>query len=72
MIAADIILNNPDRAPAIWPNQGNDSNIMMEARVSLKYPNEGSTPNDVFFNSRATASISVVNVVAVDNNTIPI
>jgi hypothetical protein len=45
---------------------------MMESHVSIKYPNEGKTADEVFFNSRATASISVTNVVAVDNNTIPI
>lgn len=30
MIACDMIMNMPDRIPTIWPNDGNEKNIMIE------------------------------------------
>lgn len=31
IVALDILLNNPDRIPSIWPNPGNPRNFMVEA-----------------------------------------
>lgn len=34
IIAADIILNNPDRIPSIWPNSGNASNLHFQVDMT--------------------------------------
>ena len=36
MIAADIIVNNPDRMPMIWDNHGNSTNILFEITTDEK------------------------------------
>lgn len=74
VVAIDILLNNPDRIPSIWPNAGNPRNFMIESQVQVTKANlhEGKNAEEVFLNSRATASLSVTNIVPIDNNSIPI
>jgi len=33
ILAADMIMNNPDRVPTIWPNKGNAANLMVEIKI---------------------------------------
>ena len=33
IIASDLILNNPDRVPVIWPNSGNERNLHCEILI---------------------------------------
>ena len=33
IISSDLILNNPDRFPVIWPNKGNPANIQLEVTI---------------------------------------
>ena len=47
---------------------------MVESNVSILKANiqEGRNAEEVFLNSRATASLTVTNIVPIDNNSLPI
>ena len=40
IIAADIVVNNPDRMPMIWDNHGNSSNLLFEINTDEKIDDE--------------------------------
>lgn len=69
MAIADIIMNNPDRIPTIWPNPGNESNIMIQAGIKEDVLKIG---QEVYLDVRNTQDIIVQNIVAIDNKTYPI
>ena len=40
IIAADIVINNPDRMPMIWDNHGNSTNLLFEISTDEKIDDE--------------------------------
>jgi hypothetical protein len=65
IIAADIVMNNPDRVPAIWGNPGNEGNIMFQSLVSEHAL--GKSAEEIYMDPKNTQDIEVYNIVAIDN-----
>ena len=60
IIAADIVLNNPDRMPMIWDNHGNSTNLLFEIKTDEKIDDEKIANMDY-------SEFSFQNTVAIDN-----
>jgi len=60
MIAADIVVNNPDRFPAIWDNFGNNQNVLFEIKTDEKI-------NDELFRDLDYSGFSYGDATAIDN-----
>jgi len=63
MIGSDILLNNPDRVPTIWPNSGNASNIMFEIQIDPS----NYAKDFLLTNPLNVEKMNLVNLVAIDN-----
>lgn len=60
MIAADLVVNNPDRFPAIWDNFGNNQNVLFEIKTDEKI-------NDELFRDLDYSGFSYGDATAIDN-----
>jgi outer membrane lipoprotein-sorting protein len=68
ILGSDIIMNNSDRAPTVWLNTGNSSNIFLEVEMAGGILNK----DELLFDSKSMKDINVLNMVAIDNQTNPI
>ena len=63
MVISDVIMNNPDRLPAIWPNKGNQGNLMVEIMIeSNNYGKDAmlSSPSNLQY-------MNMINLCVIDN-----
>lgn len=60
-------MNNPDRLPAIWNNGGNGGNIFFEVEMTAGIINK----DDLLRDPKNLNDINILNVVAIDNSTLP-
>lgn len=65
IIAADCVVNNPDRMPMIWDNHGNSSNLLFEINTDEKIDDEKIANMDY-------SDFQFSNAVAIDNKTFSI
>ena len=63
MIASDLIMNNPDRLPAIWPNGGNEGNIMCQILMDQELFGKEFLLN----NPRNLQKMNMINLVGIDS-----
>ena len=63
IIASDLILNNPDRVPVIWPNAGNERNLMCEILIDPQTYGK----DFLFSNPKNLNRMNMINLVALDN-----
>lgn len=62
LIAADIIMNNPDRIPSIWTNGGNEANLMFQTLLDYD-----TFTDEELCNPRFITNLVIENLVAIDN-----
>lgn len=67
IIATDIVLNNPDRIPSIWKNDGNPGNIHVE--ISLTPSLLGR--DDLLTSAKNLEYMNMLNVVSIDCQSYP-
>ena len=63
ILGSDIIMNNSDRAPTVWLNTGNSSNIFLEVEMTPGILNK----DELLFDSQGLKEINVLNMIAIDN-----
>lgn len=68
ILGSDIIMNNSDRAPTVWLNTGNSSNIFLEVEMTPGILNR----DELLFDSKGLKEINVLNMIAIDNQTNPL
>lgn len=61
IIAGDLFINNSDRFPLVWDNDGNNSNILFEVKTDEKIDDELiENPNYLDFNYNDAVAIDTV------------
>lgn len=61
MIAGDLLINNSDRFPLVWDNDGNYQNILFEVKTDEKIDDELIlNPNYLDFNFNDSVAIDTV------------
>ena len=61
IIAGDLFINNSDRFPLVWDNDGNNSNILFEVKTNEKIDDELiENPNYLDFNYNDAVAIDTV------------